>query len=192
MGRLAGAREQLLPAASDPATRAWLLAREAEAAAAVGDRAAAGIIDAASDGLTAAQPQRERSWTRCLESPQLTHARLIIATRLREHALLDRLARELLVLASDPDQKKSGRMLASVALALTALGEVGEALKFGQRSVEAVRQSRARYALDRLAELAHALAPFDGTRELSEEIKATHRELVSRHPSTRGSLPALR
>ncbi len=189
--RLADAREQLLPGPNNPATRAWLMAREAEAAAAVGDRAAAGMIQAASDALTAAQPQRERSWTRCLESPQLTHARLIIATRLRDDALLNGTIRDLLLQASDPDQKKSGRMLASIGLALTAAGNPSEGVKFGWRSVEAVRQTGARYALDRLSALGAALEIFDGTRDLREEINATRRELASPHPSTRGSLPAL-
>jgi transcriptional regulator with XRE-family HTH domain len=189
--RLADAREHLLPGPGDPATRAWLLAREAEAASAAGDPAAAGMIKAASDALTAAQPQRERSWTRCLDSPQLTHARLIIATRLRDEALLEGAINDLLLLAAGAEQKKSGRMLASIGLALTAIGDVSEGVRFGWRSVEAVRQSRARYALDRLSELAAALEVFDGARGLREEIHATRRELVSRHPSTRGSLPAL-
>ncbi len=189
--RLADAREQLLPGPGDPATRAWLLAREAEAASAAGDPAAVGMILAASDALTAARPQAERPWTRCLESPQLTHARLIIATRLRDEALLNDAVRDLLLEAGDLEQKKSGRMLASIGLALTAIGDVSEGVKFGWRSVEAVRQSRARYALDRLSELAAALEVSGSAPGLREEIGATRRELVSRHPSTRGSLPAL-
>ena len=189
--RLADAREQLLPGPGDPATRAWLMAREAEAAAAVGDPAAAGMIDAASEALTAARPQRERSWTRCLDSPGLTHARLIIATRLHDEALLESTINDLLLQAADADQKKSGRMLASVGLALIAIGDVSEGVRFGWRSVEAVRQSRARYALDRLAQLAAALEASGSGPDLREEISVVHRELVSRHPSTQGNLPAL-
>jgi len=190
--QLADAREQLLNGSCDPATRAWLLAREAEAASAVGDPAAVGMIQAASDDLSAAQPQRERSWTRCLESPQLTHARLIIATRLRNEALLNGAIRDLLLQASDLDQKKSGRMLASIALALAAAGDVSEGVKFGWRAVGAVRQSEARYALDRLSALAAKLEVFESSRDLREEINATRRAVASPHPSTRDSLPVRR
>lgn len=182
----------LLPDGTDRATRAWLMGRQAEESAALGDPSARDLIERASDLMADAHPQAERSWTRCLESPRFSHMRLTIATRLGdEDALYDEIG-ELAASASDPAQKKTGRMLASIGLALTRLGDVQEGIRFGERAIEAVRGSQAGYAMTRLTELGSALHAQQSThsRELCAAINATGRELASPHPSIPGMTPA--
>ncbi|TYK45931.1 helix-turn-helix domain-containing protein [Actinomadura decatromicini] len=184
--------DDLLPGGADRATRAWLIGRQAEEAAALGDPAARDLIERASDLMAEARPQAERSWTRCLESPRFSHMRLTIATRLGdEDALYDEIG-ELVTTASDPTQKKSGRVLASIGLALTRLGDAKEGIAYGERAVEAVRVSQAGYAMTRLTELGSALMAHQSARarELRAAIGATRRELVSPRPSTPGMTPA--
>jgi hypothetical protein len=102
--------------------------------------------------------------------------------------------RELMLQTGDPEEKRTGRALATIGLALAAVGDTAEAIKFGQRSLEAVRVSRAKYAIERLSELDATLR--DETRpearELREGIRATRRELASPHLSRPDSSPAPR
>lgn len=182
-----------LPEHGDRATRAWLIGREAEEAAALDDPAAWDLINEASDLLGNARPHSERSWTRCLESPRLPHMRLTIGTRLRNEDVVYDEVSELAVLASDPAQKKTGRMLASIGLALVEIGDLDEGVRFGERSVEAVKVGKATYALNRLGELEAALQDRPGPRVggLREDIRATRLALASPHPSIPGTPPAL-
>lgn len=186
--------DDLLPASGDRATRAWLTGRQAEEAAALGDPSARDMIEQATDLMAGARPQVERAWTRCLESPRFAHMRLTIATRLGdEDVVYDEIA-ELVTAASDPGQKKTGRVLASIGLALTRIGDAREAIRFGERAVEAVRVSQAGYALTRLTELGSALQghPSAWARELLAAIGATRRELASPRPSIPGTTLAPR
>ncbi|WP_433229076.1 helix-turn-helix domain-containing protein [Actinomadura formosensis] len=187
---LEGARS-LVPDHGDLATRAWLMGRRAEEAAALGDISARRLIEEASALMADARPQSERSWTRCLESPRMSHMRLTIATRLGDargvHAELD----ELLMLANDPAQKRTGRMLATIGLALTRMGDADEGVRFGERAVEAVRVSEAAYATSRLTELGDALRDDVSarSRELRAAIGVTCRDFASPRPSTAGTTP---
>ncbi|WP_258945790.1 helix-turn-helix domain-containing protein [Actinomadura luteofluorescens] len=181
----------LLPDEGESATRAWLLGRRAEEAAALGDSSAHGLIEKASDLMVDAHPQAERSWTRCLESPRFSHQRLTVATRLGdEHAVYEEIE-HMVTSAVDPAQKKTGRMLASVGLALTAIGDAEEGVRFGERAIEAVRVSRATYAMNRLNELGSALQGHSSARarDLRAAIGVTRRELGSPRPSTPGRTP---
>ncbi|WP_131741248.1 XRE family transcriptional regulator [Actinomadura roseirufa] len=173
----------LLPARGDQATRAWVLGRQAEETAMLGDRSARDMIQAASDLLSNAQPWSERPWTRCLESPRLSHMRLTIGTHLREEAAVYDGVGELAPLAGDPAQKKTGRILASMGLALVAIGDVREGIRFGERSVEAVRVGQATYAMDRLSELGTALQDAPVAQSLRDGIRATRLALASPRPS---------
>src|SRR5262249_20781644 len=98
--RLADAR-QVLPHRGDLATRAWLLGREAEEMAAMGDPAAKDMIEQASDLLRQARPMQERSWTRCLESSYLDTMRLTIATRLADKTSIYKYIGDMTALVSD-------------------------------------------------------------------------------------------
>jgi len=182
--RLAEVR-QALPEHSDLATHAWLLGREAEEVAAMGNPAAKDMIENASELLIRERSMRERPWTRCLESPNLTHMHLAIATRLADETGVHRYVGDLAALAGDPTRKGTGRYLASIGLALVAIGDVREGIQAGQRSLEAVKTSQARYALDRLTELDAALTGTSPQeRDLREGIRATRQELLSPRPPT--------
>ncbi len=189
--RLASARE--LPGRTDQATRAWLLAREAEEAAALGDRSARDTMKTAVDLFAEAQPAAERSWTRCLETPQMIHSQLTVATRLGDEAWVHRTARELAVIATDPECKRTGRMLASIGIALAQIGDITEAVTYGWRAAEAIHVSHARYAFNRLAELGAALERHGtpASLELQDRIRAMRREFASPRRSTPDSQPAL-
>jgi transcriptional regulator with XRE-family HTH domain len=190
--KLAGAR--MLPGQSDPATRAWLMTREAEEAAALGDRSAKDLLMAASEELASARPQSERSWERGLDFGDLVHERLAVAVRLGDREGVYASVRELVLQTGDPEEKRTGRELATIGLALAAIGDTAEAIKFGQRSLEAVRVSRAKYAITRLSELGATLREETRpeARELREGIRVTRQGLASPHLSRPDSLPALR
>lgn len=183
----------LLPARGDPATRAWLLGRQAEEAAALGDPGARDLIEQATELLADARPRTERPWTRCLESPNLSHMRLTIATRLDDEAGVHQGVEELVLQAGDPAQKKTGRILASIGLALVQIGDVEEAVRFGERSVDAVKASKATYAMNRLDELDAALGERAAARALGlrQGIRSMRQDLLSPRSSTPGTTQAL-
>src|SRR5262249_47744140 len=81
--KLADAR-QALPEHGDLATRAGLMAREAEELAAMAAPTAKILIEQASDLFMQARPMQERSWTRILEPTYPSRMRLRIATRLAD------------------------------------------------------------------------------------------------------------
>ena len=89
---LAEARE-CLPETGENATRAWVLGREAEEAAALGDSAAKNLIKQADEAFHHARPQKERPWTRFLDETRMGALALSTYTRLgneqRVHALAD-------------------------------------------------------------------------------------------------------
>jgi hypothetical protein len=181
----------MLPERGETATRAWLIGRQAEEAAALGDDTAQDMIEQASDLMVGARPQAERPWTRCLESPRFSHMRLTIATRLGNEATVHEEIGELVTAAGDPAQKKTGRMLASVGLALTGIGDMDQGVRFGERALEAVQASQASYAMPRLTELGSALRdhPSAQAQDLRAAIDATRRGLASPRPSTEGTTP---
>jgi hypothetical protein len=181
--------QQCVAGTADPATRAWLLGRTAEEAAALNDHSAWDMIEQASDLLASARPQTERSWTRCLQSSRFSHIRLTIATRLSNEAVVHDEIGHVLLSATDPAEKRSGRMLATVGLALTRVGDVAEGIRWGERSLEAVQTSRAAYAAARLVELDRALGDQPAADELRAGIHATCRDLASPRPSTPNTLP---
>jgi hypothetical protein len=181
--RLADAR-QALPRHDDPATGAWLLGREAEETAALGDLAAKNMIERASDLLTHARPMPERrSWTRCLESSYLDYLRLRIATGLADKASIYKYIGDLTALVGEPVRKRTGGRLASIGLALVTIGDVHEGINAGQRSLEAVNTTQARYALVPLTQLGAALTGTSSQeRDLRQGIRATRQRLLSPHP----------
>ncbi|GAA2635422.1 hypothetical protein GCM10010411_88030 [Actinomadura fulvescens] len=80
-------------------------------------------------------------------------------------------------------------MLASIGLALVEIGGIEEGVRFGERSIEAVKISKATYAMNRLAELGAALSEQRSPRshELREGIRSTRLELASPRPSIAGT-----
>jgi hypothetical protein len=184
--KLADAR-QALPQHGNLATRAWLMAREAEELAAMADPTATILIEQASDLLRQAQPMQERSWTRILEPSYLPHMRLRIATRLADEPGVHQNIGDLAGAGLRIDQVKTGGKLASIGLALVAIGDVGEGIQAGQRSLESIKITEARYELDLLTKLGAALTGTSPQeQDLRESIRATRQQLLApRAPHTK-------
>jgi hypothetical protein len=176
---LAEARE-CLPETGENATRAWVLGREAEEAAAIGDRAAKDLIDRATEAFHEARPQKERPWTRFLDETRMDSLALSTHTRLGDEQRVHALANDLLATVT-PASKRAALINADVGIASIRLGDVTSAISYGRRSLEAVRTSETTFGLWRLEELARALAQEPRARDLRGEIKQTRRALASRN-----------
>jgi hypothetical protein len=177
--KLADAR-QALPPHGNLATRAWLMAREAEDTAAMGDPAAKTLIEQASDLLNQAQPRQERCWTRILDPSYLARMRLRIATRLADEPGIHQTIGDLAGAGLRIGRAQTGQKLASIGLALVTIGDVHEGIQAGQRSLESIKITEARYELDQLTKLGAALTGTSPQeRDLRESIRATRQQLLS-------------
>jgi transcriptional regulator with XRE-family HTH domain len=176
---LAEAR-RCLPAKGENATRAWVLGREAEEAAATGDLQAKDLIKQAVDAFHHSRPQRERPWTRFLDEPRMSALELSTYTRLGNEQKVHELAENLLSTVT-PASKRAALINADVGIAAVSLGDASSGINYGRRSLEAVRASETSFGLWRLEELARALAQDPRARELRAEIKQTRRKLASPH-----------
>jgi transcriptional regulator with XRE-family HTH domain len=174
---LAGAREHL-PETGENATRAWVLGREAEEAAAIGDRTARDLIKRAAEAFDEAKPQKERPWTRFLDETRMNALALSTHTRLGNEQEVHNLAADLLATVT-PSSKRAALINADVGIAAVRLGDVSSGLSYGHRSLEAVRVSETSFGLWRLEELARTLAQEPRARELRTEIKQARRALAS-------------
>lgn len=176
---LADARE-CLPEDGENATRAWVMGREAEEAAAIGDPAAQDLIARAVEAFEQARPQKERPWTRFLDEPRMTAMELSTYTRLgneqKVHALADNLLSTVM-----PASKRAALINADVGIASVHLGDVASGINYGHRSLDAVRASETSFGLWRLEDLARALAQEPRARELCTEIKQARLALASPH-----------
>src|SRR6266545_1170151 len=171
---------QCLPERGEDATRAWILGREAEEAAAIGDPTAKELIKQAMDAFHRSRPQRERPWIRFLDEPRMNSLELSTNTRLRNEQRFQELAESLLSTVT-PASKRAGLYNADVGIAAIRLGDVSSGINYGRRSLEAVRTSESSFGLWRLEELARELAQEPRARELRAEIKSMRRALASPH-----------
>jgi transcriptional regulator with XRE-family HTH domain len=174
---LAEARE-CLPEDGENATRAWVMGREAEEAAAIGDPAAKNLIKQADEAFQSARPQKERPWTRFLDETRMDALALSTYTRLGNEQRVHALADDLLATVT-PASKRAALINADVGLAAMRLGDLAGSLAYGQRSLEAVRASETSFGLWRLEELARALAQEPRARDLRTAIKQARRALAS-------------
>lgn len=168
-----------LPKTGENATRAWVLGREAEEAAAIGDPQARDLIKRASEAFNRARPQQERPWTRFLDETRMNALALSTHTRLGNEQEVHDLAADLLATVT-PTSKRAALINADVGIAAVRLGDIGSGLSYGHRSLEAVRASETSFGLWRLEELARALAQEPRARELRAEIKQARRLFASR------------
>jgi transcriptional regulator with XRE-family HTH domain len=168
-----------LPATCENATRAWVLGREAEEAAAIGDPGAKELIKQATEAFDEARPQKERPWTRFLDETRMNALALSTYTRLGDEQQVHALAQDLLATVT-PASKRAALINADVGIAAVCLGDISSSLAYGRRSLEAVRASETSFGLWRLEELARALAQEPRSRELRADIKQARRSLASR------------
>jgi hypothetical protein len=176
--RLLAQARTYLPGRGEDATRAWVMAREAEEASAVGDLAAKDLINQAVEAFHRSRPQKERPWTRFLDEPRMTALELSTYTRLGNERKVHELAHDLLATVT-PASKRAALINADVGIAAARLGDTRSGISYGRRSLEAVRESETSFGLWRLEELAKALAEEPRARELRAEIRQTRRALAS-------------
>lgn len=176
---LAEAR-QCLPDKGDDATRAWVLGREAEEAAAIGDPQAKELIRQAVDAFQRSRPQKERPWTRFLDEPRIDALQLATYTRLGNEDRAYDLSDKLLATVT-PATKRAALINADVGIAAIRLGDIKNGISYGRRSLEAVRESETSFGLWRLEELAKALAQEPRARDLLAEIRNARKTLASPH-----------
>lgn len=168
-----------LPGKGENATRAWVLGREAEEAAAIGDSVARDLIKQAAEAFEQARPQKERPWTIFLDDIRMNALALSTYTRLGNESRVHELASDLLATVT-PASKRAALINADVGIAAVRLGDVSSGISYGRRSLEAVRTSETSFGLWRLEELARALVQEPRARELRGEIKQVRRALASR------------
>jgi len=178
--RLLTEARRCLPDSGEDATRAWVLGREAEEAAAIGDPAASDLIRQAGEAFERARPQRERPWTRFLDQTRMNALELSTYTRLGNEQRVHDLADDLLATVT-PASKRAALINADVGIASIRLGDINSGISYGRRSLDAVRASETSFGLWRLEELARALAQEPRARDLRAEIKQTRRALASPH-----------
>jgi transcriptional regulator with XRE-family HTH domain len=171
---------QCLPATGENATQAWVLGREAEEAAAIGDPAARDIIKQAAEAFDRAQPRRERPWTGFLDETRMNALELATYTRLGDESKVHQLADNLLATVT-PASKRAALVNADVGIASVRLGDVVSGISYGRRSLEAVRASETSFGMWRLVDLAKALSQDSRAREFCAEVRQVRRSLASPH-----------
>lgn len=169
-----------LPSKGEDATRAWVLGREAEEAAAISDPGSGDLIKRAADAFYRSRPQVERPWTRFLDETRMNAMELSTYTRLGNEQKVHELSDNLLATVT-PASKRAALINADVGLAAVRLGDVGSGISYGQRSIDAVRASETSFGLWRLEELAKALANEAKAREFCHDVKQIRRSLSSRN-----------
>jgi hypothetical protein len=178
--RLLAEARRHLPTAGDDATRAWVIGREAEEAAAIGDPTATDLIKEATEAYDRSRPQKERPWTRFLDAPRMSALELSTYTRLGDETKVHKLAAELLATVTS-DSKRIALINADVGIATARLGDVSHAITYGRRSLEAVLESETSFGMWRLEDLGRVLAGEPKARELRAEIKQARLALASQN-----------
>lgn len=172
--------QQFLPAHGDDATRAWLLAREAEELAALGDPRAVELLQRAEEAHTRALPHRERVWTRFLDAGRMAAFQLSTYVRLgNEQHVTEAGQTALAALGQDEDQKRVSVVYADIAEAQLQLGNVTEGVAYARRALEAAQRTESTWGMQHLAKVEQALAAQldHAARELLGDLRVTRRAL---------------
>ncbi|WP_226873674.1 hypothetical protein [Microbispora sitophila] len=172
--------QQFLPAEGDDATRAWLLAREAEELAALGDGQAVELLQRAEEAHTRARPHRERAWTRFLDAGRIAAFQLSTYVRLGDEQHVTEAGQAALAaLGQDEDQKRVSVVYTDIAQAQLQIGDVTEGVTYARRALEAAHRTESTWGMQHLTKVEKALAarPDHAARELLGDIRATRRAL---------------
>ncbi|MGW4412943.1 helix-turn-helix domain-containing protein [Nonomuraea sp. NPDC004702] len=168
-----------LPPHGDNATRAWLLSREAEELAALGDHGAIQLLRQAEEAFDHAQPHRERAWTRFLDTERMT------AFRLSTHLLLGQERHALQAgqsaldsIGHDTSHKRAAIIYTDMAKAQFQLGDITEAITHARRALDTARRAESTWGLQHLATIEKTLAGQrdPSARELLGDLIATRRD----------------
>jgi hypothetical protein len=172
--RLLARARACLPGKGEDATRAYILGREAEEAATIGDKAARNLIEQATGAFARARPQHERAWARWVDQTRMSALELSTYTRLGDEQKVHEITDDLLATVT-PASKRAVLVYADLGIAAVRLGDVSNGISYGRRSLDAARTFETSGETRRLEELARALAQEPKARELRAEIrKASH------------------
>lgn len=168
------AAQQHVKSAGYAGARSWLAAREAEEAAALGDReGAVRALDRATTAFDYAAPGGEQAWIAFYQRPRLDSLTVSTYARLR-HRDLEATAQAALTHLGDDDSKIRIAVLADVATGYVVAGDVDQGVEVGHRFVQAAVATPTTMGRERLAELVRRLpAGHGGARDLAESIRAT-------------------
>lgn len=167
-----------LPDGEENATRAWLLGRQAEESAIIGDASAAHALTARASDLFAATDMRARPWTRFLDRTRFGSMALSVYSRLGDVERAEQSAREVAASAAGlGEHKKLAVVGAEVALAYVRLGDVASGVQQARTSLAVTRALNAPLGWGRLDEVSKALSRsrVSAARAFREEYAATPR-----------------
>ncbi|MFJ6740244.1 helix-turn-helix domain-containing protein [Streptomyces sp. NPDC091279] len=172
------AREMLVTAqghvrgAGYATARAWLAGREAEEAAALGDREGAlRSVERAMTAFDYADPDAEQAWVHFCQRPRLDSLVVSTYARLR-HPALEQAAQDSLDHLGDDRSMTSIAVLSDAANGYLVSGNVEQGVELGHRFVDATTARPSTPGRKRLRSLAELLPPqHNGARELRENIR---------------------
>ena len=168
---------ETLPRGGEPVMRAWLSARQAESAVALGNcEGALRAFDRAymAQELTNGE---QPMWTRFFTPTRLDGMAVAGYARLN-HPDMDAAAERLLAAAGDRQTKVQQIALADLAYAYLERGDIERGAELGQTALDDITRSDTRVGYDRLAVIARALAPYRHSRVasgLQDQLAATLR-----------------
>ncbi len=152
--------------------RAWLCAREAEEAAAMGDQeAAVRALDRATTAFDYAAPGGEQAWMSFFGQARLNSFRVATYARLR-HPELTSAADDALASLDGVDTKVRVAVLGDVATGYLTAGDIEQAVEVGRRALTATVQTETTMGKVRLTALADRLPNNSTARTFREEIRA--------------------
>ncbi|BAJ30468.1 putative transcriptional regulator [Kitasatospora setae KM-6054] len=151
--------------------RAWLCAREAEEAAAVGDQeAAVRALDRAATAFDYANPAGEQAWVAFFGPARLGSMRVAAYAKLR-HRELTQAADDTLADLGSADTKMRVAVLGDVASGYLVAGSVDQAVEVGRRALAATLETETTMGKLRLNALADQLPEQREARTFREEIR---------------------
>ncbi|RSN61910.1 hypothetical protein DMH08_20160 [Actinomadura sp. WAC 06369] len=147
---------------ADLATRAWLLARKGEESALLGDKQGALEAIREAEDVYSAANINARPWTCFLDQARFASLTLSVYSRVREEdRAIDASQRVAAKLGPDTETKKLCVVQADMALAYYRLGDVAEAVRHAQTSLEATTAMAAPLGWGRLDQV---INEFSGSR----------------------------
>lgn len=155
------------------AARSWLAAREAEEAAALGDReGAVRALDRAGTAFDYADPDGEQAWMRFYQRSRLDSLMVSTYARLR-HPNLEKAAQAALSHLGDDDSKVRIAVLSDVATGYLVSGNVDQGVEVGRRFVQAAVSTPTTMGRERLGALTSRLPrQHSAARDLAQSIRA--------------------
>ncbi|MGW0820230.1 hypothetical protein [Streptomyces sp. NPDC002845] len=152
--------------------RAWLAGRDAEEAAALGDReGSVRSLDRATTAFDYANPDDEQAWVRFCQRPRMYS--LMVSTYARlHHRDLEQTAQDALAHLGDDDSMLSIAALSDAATGYVVSGDVDQGVEVGRRFVDAATTAPTTPGRKRLASFAELLPPqHSEARDLADDIR---------------------